>query len=199
MLTVYLPLRIFTLRVSSQTFTSLIPPAPSAPSPPPPSAYLYLAQLSEDDPHTALKHYEAAVAILHAQLKGKDRAVDDVTGESEADIRKNLVRVLVAMVEIWMSPVYELWYVAKVSLPRCLPIAHKLVSDDPKAEETCDALLTTAFETDPENVEALICLSSFRLSQQRPEEAKEAAMKAWLSWKDIEDGVFKCLSIPMLL
>ena len=60
-------------------------------------------------------------------------------------------------------------------------------SFDPKAEETCEALLRTAFETDPDNVEALISLSSFRLSQQKSDEAKEAAMKAWLSWKDIED------------
>lgn len=67
-----------------------------------------------------------------------------------------------------------------------------MTSDDPKAEETCDALLKTAFETDSENVEALICLSSFRLSQQRPGEAKDAAMKAWLLWKDIEDGRQLC-------
>ena len=60
-------------------------------------------------------------------------------------------------------------------------------SFDPKAEETCESLLRTAFETDPDNVEASISLSSFRLSQQKSDEAKEAAMKAWLSWKDIED------------
>ena len=57
-----------------------------------------------------MKHYEAAVGILHGQLKGKEKAVSDATGETEADTRKNIVRVLIAMVEIWMSPVYELWY-----------------------------------------------------------------------------------------
>ena len=60
---------------SLKTFKSLIPPAPGAPIPAPPSAHLYLAQLSEDDPHIALKHYEAAVELLVAQLKGKERAV----------------------------------------------------------------------------------------------------------------------------
>ncbi|THH06428.1 hypothetical protein EW145_g4093 [Phellinidium pouzarii] len=151
-----------------QTFQSLLPPAQDAPNPPPPSAHLYLAQLCEDDPYLALKHYEAAVGILHGQLKGKERALGEDPGESEVDVRKNLVRVLVAMVEIWMAPTYDLCF-------------------DPKAEETCEALLKTAFETDPDNVEALICLSSFRLSQQRPEEAKGAATKAWAAWKDAEE------------
>ncbi|KAI5119440.1 hypothetical protein M0805_008379 [Coniferiporia weirii] len=151
-----------------RTFQSLLPPAQDAPNPPPPSAHLYLAQLSEEDPHLALNHYDAAVGILHGQLKGKERVIGEDTGESEVDIRKNIVRVLVAMVEIWMAPTYDLCF-------------------DPKAEETCEALLKTAFDTDPDNVEALISLSSFRLSQQRPEEAKKAAMKAWTAWKDAEE------------
>lgn len=53
----------------------------------------------------------------------------------------------------------------------------------------CEALLKSAFETEPGNVEALICMSSLRLSQQKPEEALECATRAWLAWKDIEDGV----------
>ncbi|EJD06692.1 uncharacterized protein FOMMEDRAFT_102559 [Fomitiporia mediterranea MF3/22] len=165
------------LEEAMQTFQSLLPPAPGAPNPPPPSAHLYLAQLSEEDPHLALKHYEAAVGILHGQLKGKERATQDNGGENESDIRKNIVRVLVAMVEIWMAPTYDLCF-------------------DPRAEETCESLLKTAFETDPDNVEALICLSSFRLSQQRPEEAKDAAMKAWLSFKDVEEDDSKLPPIP---
>ena len=50
--------------VGMQTFESLIPPNPGAPTVPPPSAYLYLAQLSEDDPRRALQHYQSAVDIL---------------------------------------------------------------------------------------------------------------------------------------
>lgn len=46
------------------------------------------------------------------QLKGKDRAVD-VGGASDDDteLKQNIVRALIAMVEIWMDPSYDLWYV----------------------------------------------------------------------------------------
>ena len=88
----------------------MLPPAPDAPNPPPASAHLYLAQLSEEDPYQARRHYEAAVELLHGQLKGKERAIGNDSGESELDIRRNIVRVLVAMVEIWMEPSYDLWY-----------------------------------------------------------------------------------------
>ena len=99
----------WTERLVEQTFQALLPPNPGAPNPPPASAHLYLAQLSENDPYVALKHYEAAVEILHGQLKGKERATGVEAGETEQDIRKNIVRVLVAMVEIWMAPTYDLW------------------------------------------------------------------------------------------
>lgn len=89
-----------------KTFESLLSPTDNTPIPA--SAHLYLAQLSDEDPNLALKHYEAAAGILHGQLKGKERA-DAPSEESEADIRKNIVRVLVAMVEIWMAPTYDLW------------------------------------------------------------------------------------------
>lgn len=92
-----------------QTFQALIPPSPSAPDPPPPSAHLYLAQLSEEDPHEALKHYEAAITLMYGQLKGKEKAQSGGPEETEAEIRKNIVRALIAMVEIWMAPTYELW------------------------------------------------------------------------------------------
>ncbi|TDL16567.1 hypothetical protein BD410DRAFT_795218 [Rickenella mellea] len=148
------------------TFQSLIS-GPDAPQPPPPSAHLYLAQLTDDDPLLALKHYQAAVNIMFGQLKGKEPESKVTTEENEIDIRRNIVRVLVAMVEIWMAPTYDLCF-------------------DPKAEETCESLLKTAFEVDSNNVEALICLSSFRLSQQKPDEAKESATRAWFAWKDLD-------------
>lgn len=95
-----------------QTFQSLVPPHPNAPQNPPASAHLYLAQLSDDDPHLALGHYQAAVDILQAQLKGKERAVDPVgANEDESEVRRNVVRALIGMVEIWMDPSYDLWYV----------------------------------------------------------------------------------------
>lgn len=87
----------------------MLPPNPDAPSPPPPSAHLYLAQLSDDDPKLALEHYQAAVNILLGQLKGKERAEDETKKNDEAEIRANVVRALVGQVEIWMDPSYDLW------------------------------------------------------------------------------------------
>ncbi|KAH9994822.1 hypothetical protein BJV77DRAFT_1059819 [Russula vinacea] len=97
------------LDAAKQTFLSLLPPSPGAPSPPPPAAHLYLAQLSDDDPQTALKHFAAAVNILTLQLKGKDRAAaaaDDVTAvkSDEDEARRTIVRALIGQVEIWMDP-----------------------------------------------------------------------------------------------
>jgi hypothetical protein len=89
----------------------LIPPSPTAPPSPPISAYLYLAQLSEEEPHLALHYYQTAVDSLQAQLKGKSKAkVNDKNDEEET--KQTIVRALIGMVEIWMDPAYDLWYVA---------------------------------------------------------------------------------------
>jgi len=88
-------------------FLSLIPPSANAPSPPPPSAYLYLAQLTDGDPHTALSHYQHAIEVLTVQLKGKERA--DNTRNDESELTSNIVRAYIGMVEIWMDPSYDLW------------------------------------------------------------------------------------------
>jgi len=88
----------------------LLPPNPGAPSPPPPAAHLYLAQLSDNDPRMALKHFAAAVDILTLQLKGKDRAaVTTSTKKDEDETRRTIVRALIGQVEIWMDPAYDLW------------------------------------------------------------------------------------------
>jgi len=44
------------------------------------------------------------------QLKGKERAVKN-TGKDDAELKSNIVRALVGMVEIWMDPSYDLWCV----------------------------------------------------------------------------------------
>jgi Tetratricopeptide repeat len=68
-------------------------------------------------------------------------------------------------------------------------------SFDPAAESTCENLLKTALQVDPENTEALQMLASVRMSQQRPDEAKDILEKAWSSWKDLEAGG---LYVPLL-
>lgn len=95
--------------ISAKIFLSLVPPSAQAPSPPPSSAYLYLAQLTDDDPHTALLYYQHAIEILAVQLKGKER-VDNARSDA-AELKSNIVRAYIGMVEIWMDPSYDLWYV----------------------------------------------------------------------------------------
>ncbi|KDQ59230.1 hypothetical protein JAAARDRAFT_33954 [Jaapia argillacea MUCL 33604] len=164
---------------AKETFLSLLPPNPDAPVPPPPSAHLYLAQLSDDDPHRALQHYQAAVDILSAQLKGKERAVDS-TREDESSIKANIVRALVGMVEIWMDPSYDLCF-------------------DPEAEKNCEKLLELAHQTDPDNAEALQALASVRLSQERSDDAREIVGRAWTLWKDLDQDDPRYPPIPTRL
>ncbi|KAH9850375.1 hypothetical protein C2E23DRAFT_836255 [Lenzites betulinus] len=169
------------LEAAKETFQSLIPPHHNAPAVPPPSAHLYLAQLSDDDPHLALKHYQAAVDILSAQLKGKERAVDTPsTNDDEAEVKRNIVRALIGMVEIWMDPSYDLCF-------------------DPAAEKTCEDLLNLALQTDPGNTEALQTFASVRMSQQRPDEAKAYLEQAWSQWKDLDLDDSRLPPIPSRL
>ncbi|KAG8921592.1 hypothetical protein FRC02_012493 [Tulasnella sp. 418] len=144
-----------------EIFTSLIPPSKSAPSRPPASAYLYLAQLTEDDPRTALNLYQQAFDLLLALIKERSSVT---TEEQIAEYRKMAVRALVSMVEIWMTDL-------------CF---------EEDAESNCDSLLTLALEIDPNNVEALQSLASVRMSQQRPDEARVLAEKSWSLWKDLD-------------
>ncbi|KAI0264416.1 hypothetical protein BC834DRAFT_924633 [Gloeopeniophorella convolvens] len=169
------------LDAAKQTFLSLLPPAPGAPSPPPPAAHLYLAQLSDDEPHTALKHFAAAVEVLMLQLKGKERAADVSSSKDDEDeTKRTIVRALIGQVEIWMDPEYDLCF-------------------DPAAESNCEELLKAALEIDPGNTEALQSLASVRMSQQRPEEAKEVLEKAWSLWKDLEADDHRLPPIPSRL
>lgn len=96
------------MHILLQAFQSLLPPNPDAPNSSPPSAHLYLAQLSDDDPKLALQHYQSAVNIFQAQLKGKVRA-DGESAKDEAEIKSSIVQALVSQVEIWMDPSYDLW------------------------------------------------------------------------------------------
>lgn len=138
-----------------EMFLSLVPPHPDAPSPPPPSAYLHLAQLSDDDPQAALSYYQTAIDLLHAQLKGKSPIVSTTDDDDDDEIKSNIVRAYLGMIEIWMDPAHDLCF-------------------DPAASPTCDTLLSRALEIDPQNLETLQTLASVRLSQEKPEEALHA-------------------------
>ncbi|KAF8896334.1 hypothetical protein BD779DRAFT_1495267 [Infundibulicybe gibba] len=109
-----------------------------------------------DEPHEALHHYQAAIGVLAAQ-----------SDSNSEEVRNSIVRALVGQVEIWMDPSYDLCF-------------------DPAAEKTCEDLLAQALKIDPGNAEALQALSSVRMSQQRPDEAKECLEQAWSVWKDLD-------------
>jgi hypothetical protein len=49
--------------------------------------------------------------------------------------------------------------------------------------------------TDPGNAEALQALASVRMSQQRPDEAKQCLEQAWSAWKDLDLGAFPSSSL----
>ncbi|KIO16272.1 hypothetical protein M407DRAFT_34073 [Tulasnella calospora MUT 4182] len=156
------------IEAAKAVFVTLIPPSLTAPTPPSASAYLYLAQLTDDDPNKALELYRNALNLMSSQLKGKAPASQEPkSSEMEEQTRKTAVRTVIAMVEIWMSDL-------------CF---------EPQAETECESLLKLAFELDPENPEALVSLASVRISQQRPEEAKDLVQRSWTVWKDLEsDG-----------
>jgi tetratricopeptide (TPR) repeat protein len=150
-------LEIGDVDAAKDIFLSLIPPHPEAPSPPPPSAYLYLAQLTDDDSHAALAHYQSAIDLLQTQLKGKSISTGNTSKDDDDDdeIKGNIVRAYLGMIEIWMDPESDL----------CV---------DPAASSTCDALLSHALQIDPYNLETLQTLASVRLSQEKSDEALRA-------------------------
>jgi cytochrome c-type biogenesis protein CcmH/NrfG len=61
-------------------------------------------------------------------------------------------------------------------------------SFESEAEKTCEELLTMALQISPGHPEALQTLASVRMSQQRPEEAKQCLEQAWTAWKDLDLG-----------
>lgn len=70
---------------------------------------------------------------------------------------KKLNQGIFAKIEIWMTDL-------------CM---------EPEAERQCDELIGYSLSLDAENPEALSLLASIRISQQRPDEAKELVMKSW--------------------
>ena len=61
-------------------------------------------------------------------------------------------------------------------------------SFDPAVEKTCERSIDLALETDKNNAEALHTLASVRLSQQRPDKARQCLERAWSGWKDLDPG-----------
>jgi len=72
-------------------------------------------------------------------------------------------------------------------------------SFEPEAESQCETYLNIALQLDPNSPEALQSLASVRMSQSRPEEAKELVGKAWRIWKDLAEDDARSASPAVLL
>lgn len=80
---------------------------------------------------------------------------------SNSKVIKKLNEGIFAKIEIWMTDL-------------CM---------EPEAESKCDELITYALKIDESNPETLSLLSSIRISQQRNDDAKDALVKSWDSFK----------------
>ncbi|KAI5481447.1 TPR domain containing protein [Pseudohyphozyma bogoriensis] len=136
---------------------------------PSPAPHLYLAQLST--PEESLVHFANALAILQAKINVIEKAKLGLDGgagseadiEEEGELRRSASRALVGMTELYLTDL-------------CM---------DPEAEQNCEKHLASAAAVDPSDPEVYQTLASVRLSQQRPEDAKEAAMKGWSFWRKL--------------
>ncbi|KAL8286259.1 hypothetical protein RQP46_004747 [Phenoliferia psychrophenolica] len=136
---------------------------------PSPAPHLYLAQLST--PEESLVHFSNALAIIQEKLAAIERTKlggDGGAGtsdelEEEGDLRRSASRALVGMTELYLT---DLCY-------------------DPEAEQNCEKHLALATSIDPSDPEVYQTLASVRLSQERPAEAKEAALKGWSLWRKV--------------
>ena len=84
---------------------------------------------------------------------------------------------------------------------RKIPVIHFacISSFDPSAEKNCEELLNQALQLSPKNPEALQSLASVRLSQSRPDEAKDALSLSYIAWKDLDPSDSSVPPIPTRL
>ncbi|KAK4054832.1 hypothetical protein OIV83_000756 [Microbotryomycetes sp. JL201] len=169
---------------AKQHFIESVQHAASLPDPSP-APHLYLAQLST--PEESLVHFGNALTILQAKLAAIEQAKlgQDSNGGSEAEVeeehelRRSASRALVGMTELYLTDL-------------CF---------EPDAEANCEKHLSLAAEIDSTDPEVYQTLASVRLSQQRPTEAKDAAIKGWSLWRDLgpEDPAFPPASARLTL
>ncbi|KAJ3102672.1 hypothetical protein HDU97_000369 [Phlyctochytrium planicorne] len=122
------------------------------------AAYLYLGQLAEGQ--DSVRYYEVGIQRLESEAEG----LESNSQEYQVILRK-IVSALCSMTEIYMTDCCEL----------------------PEAESLCEQYMQKALSLDSENAEVLQTLASVRLSQCRPEDARNALEKAVGLW--ISDGV----------
>lgn len=70
---------------------------------------------------------------------------------------------------------------------------------EPEAEQNCENLLSMAIQADERNADVLQSLASVRMSQQKPEEAKQYLERAWSLWKDLPSGMLSSVFTPVFI
>ncbi|KAG7529392.1 hypothetical protein FFLO_05707 [Filobasidium floriforme] len=155
--------------------TGLLPPHVQDPAP---STYLYLAQTAPT-PQEALQLYESAIKLLESKIeafstRGSGMEEEDADADVDVDVTKEelmkeCITALVAMIEIWMSDL-------------CF---------EPQASSECDTLIARALSIDPNDIDALLTLSSIRMSQSKADEAKQVILQVSRLVMDVIDRIDK--------
>lgn len=179
--------------------TGLLPPHVQDPAP---STYLYLAQTAPT-PQEALQLYESAIKLLESKIEtfslpgsGMEEDANADVDVTKEELMKECITALVAMIEIWMS---DLWSVPSARLDGCCsPDEHPTHcyrfhhrSFEPQASSECDTLIARALSIDPNDIDALLTLSSIRMSQSKADEAKQVILQVSRLVMDVIDRIDK--------
>ena len=62
-------------------------------------------------------------------------------------------------------------------------------SEDDNAESECQNILNEALKVDPNNAETLQVMASFKISQQKPDEALQWLTRSYETWKGLIEKV----------
>lgn len=134
--------------------------------------FLWLAQLSEEGGQDSVDWFEKGATSLRMQIealseaKGKKGVNQHEVEAMLVEKREKLAVALCGVVEVYMTD----------------------LSWAPRAEETCEALVTEATMVAPELAEAWQTLANVRISQERMEDACAALGRSLELWKDLEPG-----------
>ncbi|ORX67780.1 TPR-like protein [Linderina pennispora] len=122
--------------------------------------YMYLGQFSVE--LEAVKYFELGVQAMQ-----RDLAELPQDSLQAAELRRMMAEAYVAITEIFLTD----------------------CCDEPDAEQKCEQLLQLAVESDPECPEVYQTLASVRMSQARPDDARECLKKGMSLWinKDPND------------
>ena len=118
------------------------------------TAWMYLGQLQ--DAQLAVQSFNKGLALLRRDYQRAQEAETGSTGPDSNLLKDQLCAGYCAVAELYMTDL-------------CL---HE------DAEKRCEEMLQQARELRPENVQVLQALSSFRISQCKPEEARPLVLRA---------------------